>query len=51
MTTDIHPDTQKLNRMQLQLMQAEAKIRTLEEALAVGAVMCPMCGTNVVIGR
>jgi hypothetical protein len=51
MTTDIHPDTAKLNRMQLQLMQAEARIRALTEALETGATICPLCGTNVVIGR
>jgi hypothetical protein len=49
--TTIHPDTLKLQRLELRLMQAEARIRILQEALAVGATMCPLCGTNVVIGR
>lgn len=46
MTETIHPDTKKLNSMQLKLMQAEARIRSLEEALATGNTMCPMCGQH-----
>jgi hypothetical protein len=42
-----HPDTLRLQRMQVDLLRLEAEVRALRSALEVTHVRCAFCGTMV----
>ena len=47
----LHPDTQRLQRFQRDMLEKDRRIRELEAVLAAGASRCPMCGTQVLMNH